>query len=168
MDIEGKLIYNWPRPDIMVGPGDGLLSLANKHVHLSENLFSMYQVSQEPRLLVRALEHCHRAIENAFEAVLKKTGEIGGIERFSQMVEEEIKVDGAKEAIQLYTDISYLLEEYQKSPTVFNRKGRFVIANDEYDSLTEVSDKTVFRAMNIVKRFVYEAGKSTVMGLVTR
>lgn len=141
----------------MAGSGAEFLSLANKHVHMADSLFSMYHASSEQRMLLRALEHCKMAIHSAAKSIENNENVTGTLTSASG------RVQGAREALLLYTQLEEILSSHKKAATTFRKNDRLFIVQDSFENIEEVGVDTMIRALRIVKLFVYEAGKSIML-----
>lgn len=127
----------------MVGSSQDILSQASKEVQAADHIFNtVYGMTEEPRVLLRSMVHCCRAVNLACEALEEEPPEEVGkaVDRFR-----------------------LVLEEYRRAPTAFLRRDSLVIASEEWD-MRKLSPEFVNGGLSQVKAFVYEAGKRIILG----
>lgn len=130
----------------MVGVSHELLSQASKEVQIADRLLSdIYDLSGEPRLLLRAAVHICRAADLAQDA----TGE-----------------DFPDDTRSVISSLRDTLQEYKEAPTAFLRKKQLVIASQDFENLDRLSKDRIVSSLQVIKDYVYESGKQVLLGRV--
>lgn len=127
------------------------LSQAGRHVQLADELLSdIYPVSRDPRLLLSVCQRACAALEKSAAALGTHITDVDCVDRSS-------------DARDVYIRLSSILEKYHTAPTAFARKQRLIIAQNGFQEIEELDSNVLQQDLQIVKDFVYAAGKSVLV-----
>jgi len=142
---------------------NSLLSEATKHVQIADHLLTVtYKMAKDPKLLLSVMEHTKHGIEKTAQALALAEGKYHGtddpVEAFSSTTY------GKKDAeiITLHNSLEVTLKKFKEAPMAFRKEQRFIIADEGFSSIKEVTPEELKHAMQTLKRFVHDAHKAVV------
>ena len=141
---------------------------ADKHLQFADHMISVtYDLVQEPKLLLSALENVFLAFTNGTSAILHYKKSIGQVPEFADdfsakyklyltHVEKKHGIDAAYSQAML--EIRDILIYRKESPIEFTKDNMLIICSDSYDTRS-ISVKQIKRYLAKAKVFIEEINK---------
>jgi len=138
---------------------------ARHNIRVADHMLTMtYPLVKDPKLLLAVLQNIFLSLTNAMAAVLYYERVFKRIPPFHDTFESKFSMFKAKivprykldlKMVRYIAEIKEIVHEHKESSTEFARKGRFVIANENY-RMRALDEKALKRYLASAKKVVHE------------
>lgn len=143
------------------------LKLARERLEAAEHMLSVtYNLVGEPRLLFTIVQKLHDAYFNAMKSILYYERYNNKIPKFEENFESMQTLFEARCARRynhqdnyapLVKELHDIVQGHKQSPVVFARKGSYVICDEEYGDVKQLSQEMLQRYARIGRLFIEDA-----------
>ena len=143
------------------------LRLAREQLEAAEHMISVtYNMIGEPRLLLTIAQKLHSSYLNAMKSILYYERYNNKIPQFDENFENMLAIFQARatrrynfkeDYTPLLKELHGIIQGHKESPVVFARKGSYMICDEEYGEIMQLSQEVLQRYVEVGQKFIDDA-----------
>lgn len=137
-------------------PPSYYLFKAKRQLALANHLWRVtYHLTKEPKIFLAIIQRLKNAFTAAVQAVVvHNKGKYKKKQTIKQIKQLFSRYQLSQRYLTQYQKLTRLLEEYQQSPVVFQRKEALIICKDHYKTLHKLSSESIKNNLILIDQFI--------------